>query len=64
MGGHRAIRYRCEYVALVVIAMVVGVLPWSFTRWAGWALGQAFYLFDHSHRRLAITNLQTVNKIY
>ena len=59
MGGHRAIRYRCEYVALVVIAMVVGVLPWSFTRWAGWALGQAFYLFDYSHRRLAITNLQT-----
>ena len=58
MGGHRAIRYRCEYVALVVIAMVVGVLPWSFTRWAGWALGQAFYLFDYSHRRLAITNLQ------
>ena len=47
MGGHRAIRYRCEYVALVVIAMVVGVLPWSFTRWAGWALGQAFYLFDY-----------------
>ncbi|HJO16772.1 MAG: lysophospholipid acyltransferase family protein [Vicinamibacterales bacterium] len=59
MDGHSAIRYRCEYVALVVIAMVVGVLPWSFTRWAGRALGQAFYLLDHSHRRLAIENLQT-----
>ena len=58
MDGHSAIRYRCEYVALVVIAMVVGVLPWSFTRWVGRALGQAFYLLLHSRRRLAIENLQ------
>ena len=58
MGGLSAIRYRCEYAVLVVLATVIGLLPWAFTRWAGRTLGQAFYVFDRSHRRVATANLQ------
>ncbi len=51
-------RYRLEYVAVQLVRQSVRILPWRVARGAGRLLGLAFYVFDRSHRRLAVENLQ------
>ena len=51
-------RHRLEYLAVAGVVSVVRFLPMSAVLAAGTLLGRAFYLFDRSHRRLAIRNLQ------
>jgi KDO2-lipid IV(A) lauroyltransferase len=51
------VRHRLEYWALLAVRGVVGVLPSAIVRAIGATLGRAFYTFDRSHRRVALTNL-------
>jgi Kdo2-lipid IVA lauroyltransferase/acyltransferase len=51
-------RHRLEYAAVAGVRHTLRWLPMGAVLGAGSALGQAFYLFDRPHRRLAIRNLR------
>jgi KDO2-lipid IV(A) lauroyltransferase len=51
------VRHRLEYWAVLAVRGAVGLLPSGVVRAIGATLGLTFYLFDRSHRRVALTNL-------
>jgi Kdo2-lipid IVA lauroyltransferase/acyltransferase len=51
-------RHRLEYAAVAGVRQIMGRLPMGAVLGAGTALGQAFYLLDRGHRRLAVRNLR------
>ena len=51
-------RHRLEYMAVVAIRAVLGVLPHRMVRSCGALLGVLFYAVDRGHRRVALTNLE------
>lgn len=50
-------RHRLEYGLVSALAFAIRLLPWAIVRPAGAGLGTLVYLFDRSHRRVAIDNL-------
>jgi KDO2-lipid IV(A) lauroyltransferase len=52
------VRHRLEYLAVVAIRGVLGVLPHRMVRSCGALLGRLFYTVDRGHRRVALTNLE------
>jgi KDO2-lipid IV(A) lauroyltransferase len=52
------VRHRLEYLAVVAIRGVLGVLPHRMVRSCGALLGRLFYAVDRGHRRVALTNLE------
>ncbi len=51
-------RHRLEYMAVVAIRGVLGVLPHRMVRSCGALLGLLFYAVDRGHRRVALANLE------
>jgi KDO2-lipid IV(A) lauroyltransferase len=51
-------RHRLEHAAVSGVVQLARMLPMRAVIAAGTLLGTAFYLFDRSHRRLAISNLR------
>ena len=56
-------RHRLEYAAVAVVRAVVRILPDAAVRQLGALLGLAFYGLDRVHRRVAETNLATVDAL-
>jgi Kdo2-lipid IVA lauroyltransferase/acyltransferase len=52
------VRHRLEYLAVVAIRAVLGVLPHRMVRSYGALLGRLFYAVDRGHRRVALANLE------
>jgi KDO2-lipid IV(A) lauroyltransferase len=52
------LRHRLEHAAVRGVVQLTRLLPLRTVIAAGTLLGTAFYLFDRSHRRLAVSNLQ------
>jgi KDO2-lipid IV(A) lauroyltransferase len=50
-------RHRLEYVIVRALIAIVGVMPPFLVQAFGTALGQAFYIVDRAHRRIALRNL-------
>lgn len=50
-------RHWLEYVVVRAIGLQVGLLPMSFVRSLGAALGRVVYYIDRTHRRTALENL-------
>ena len=55
---HRPIRHRLEYLFVLVLRLVVGLLPRRWLRAVGGGLGFVFCRFDHRRRKTALTNVQ------
>ena len=51
-------RHQIEYVAVMLVALVVRALPLRAVRRLGEAFGLMFYGVDRVHRRIALANLQ------
>jgi Kdo2-lipid IVA lauroyltransferase/acyltransferase len=58
VSDRTSLRHRIEYAAITGVIQLVRLVPMSAVLAAGTLLGTAFYLFDRSHRRLAVKNLQ------
>ncbi len=58
MADRVLLRHRIEYGAVTAVLQLARLLPMQVVLGAGTLLGRAFYRFDRSHRRLAISNLQ------
>ena len=54
----RQLRYRVEYVVVLAVRALVGVLPDRVGQAIGTFIGSAFYAADGAHRRLAIRQLR------
>jgi Kdo2-lipid IVA lauroyltransferase/acyltransferase len=52
------LRHRLEHAAVAGVVKLARLLPMRAVIGAGTLLGTAFYLFDRSHRRLAVSNLR------
>ena len=50
-------RQRLEYGAVVIARAVTAVMPYPLLLLCGTAVGYLFYVFDHTHRRVAAENL-------
>ena len=50
-------RQRIEYGAVVIARAVTAVMPYPLLWLCGTAVGYLFYVFDHTHRRVAAENL-------
>jgi Kdo2-lipid IVA lauroyltransferase/acyltransferase len=57
MADRPTIAHRLEYLAVRAVVSAVRILPMRLVLGAGTLLGQAFYIFDGPHRRLALSNL-------
>jgi KDO2-lipid IV(A) lauroyltransferase len=53
-----SIRHRLEYVAVVVVRWLAGLVPYPVARALGTAIGLAFHAADGAHRRLAVSQLR------
>ncbi len=53
------LRHRLEYLLVLAVRAVVGVLPDRAGRVIGTAIGLAFYVADAAHRRLAVRQLRS-----
>jgi len=51
------VRQRIEYGAVVIARAVTAVMPYPLLWLCGTAVGYLFYVFDHTHRRVAAENL-------
>ncbi|RPJ53706.1 MAG: hypothetical protein EHM24_32590, partial [Acidobacteria bacterium] len=51
------LKHRLEYLAVVSVTAVVGLLPWGAVRGLGNVLGFAFWAVDRTHRRITYSNL-------
>ena len=58
MADRVLLRHRIDYGAVTAVLQLARLLPMQVVLGAGTLLGRAFYRFDRSHRRLAISNLQ------
>ena len=58
MADRVLLRHRIEYGAVTAVLQLARLLPMPVVLAAGTLLGRAFFRFDRSHRRLAISNLQ------
>jgi Kdo2-lipid IVA lauroyltransferase/acyltransferase len=58
MSDRVAWRHRLEYAAVQSVIQLVRVVPMRAVLGAGTLIGTLFYLFDRSHRRLAVKNLE------
>jgi KDO2-lipid IV(A) lauroyltransferase len=54
----RDLRHRAEYAAVIALRAIVSVLPDSWSRGLGTAIGLTFYALDGRHRRVAINQLR------
>jgi KDO2-lipid IV(A) lauroyltransferase len=52
-------RHRLEYLIVRALIAIVRVMPPSLVHAFGTVLGQAFYMVDGAHRRIALRNLAT-----
>ena len=52
-------RHQLEYLAVLFVRALAGILPRALVRPAGTLVGLAFYAGDRVHRRIADTNLAT-----
>ena len=50
-------RQRLEYGAVVIVRAVTALMPYPLLWLCGTAVGYLFYVFDHTHRRVAAENL-------
>jgi KDO2-lipid IV(A) lauroyltransferase len=58
VADRASLRHWVEYGAVSAVIQLVRLVPMQAVLVAGALLGRAFYLFDRSHRRLAVRNLQ------
>jgi KDO2-lipid IV(A) lauroyltransferase len=54
----RQLRYRVEYVLVMAVRAIVGILPDAAGRAIGTLIGYVFYAVDGAHRRLAVRQLR------
>ena len=52
------LRHRLEYALVLTIRALVAVMPESFARGLGTAIGWFFFAVDRPHRRLAVAQLR------